>query len=87
MFQIQEVREFLCYHVAPPVLEYATRCALDVYNRFDNRRRMGAEVMVLAMLAGKAAKNFEIPDKYHSRTFVLEMMVAQTSLFGLASSC
>ena len=58
------------------MLDHLSRVALDVYNRFDNRRRMGCEVAVLAMVAGKAAKAFQVPDKYHSRTFVLEMLAS-----------
>ena len=57
-------------------LEDLAKTALDIYNRFDNRRRMGVELMVLAMLTTKHANHFEVPDKYHSAIFVLEMLVS-----------
>eukprot|EP00094_Tigriopus_californicus_P011193 TCALIF_10802-PA protein Name:"Protein of unknown function" AED:1.00 eAED:1.00 QI:0/0/0/0/0.5/0.66/3/0/757 len=74
--KIQEVRDFLAQSLVQSALEDLVRTALDIYNRFDNRRRMGVEIMVLAMMLNKHSNWFEIPDKYHSPTFVLEMLVS-----------
>lgn len=37
---------------------------------------MGVEVMVLSMLAHPAIKKWEIPEKYHNTSFVIEMLVS-----------
>lgn len=58
------------------VIDDLLRTALEIYNRFDNRRRMGVEVLVLAALANKNSTWFEVPDKYQSNVFVLEMLVS-----------
>ena len=44
--------------------------------RYDNRRRMGVEVMVLSMLATPAMTRWEVPEKYHSTYFVIDMLVS-----------
>jgi hypothetical protein len=44
--------------------------------RYDNRRRMGVELLVLCMLAGPALLSFQIPDKYHASYFVIDMLVS-----------
>jgi hypothetical protein len=44
--------------------------------RYDNRRRMGVELLVLCMLAGPALLAFQIPDKYHASYFVIDMLVS-----------
>jgi hypothetical protein len=71
-----EVRAFLKSSCVQPVLDELSRTALDIYNRFDNRRRMGVEVIVLAMIANENATRFELPDKYSSALFVIEMLVS-----------
>ncbi len=45
-------------------------------SQFDNRRRMGVELCVLSLLCGRRSSAFAVPDKYHSPTFVLEMLVS-----------
>ncbi len=74
--QVQEVREHLSSCCVQSALSDLSQTALDIYNRFDNRRRMGVELIVLAMLASRRATWFAVPDKYHSPTFVLEMLVS-----------
>ena len=37
---------------------------------------MGVEVIVLTMLAHPAIKRWEIPEKYHNTSFVIEMLVS-----------
>lgn len=44
--------------------------------RYDNRRRMGVEVMVLTMLASPTITRWEVPEKYHSTYFVIDMLVS-----------
>ena len=45
-------------------------------DRYDNRRRMGVEVMVLCMLSSPALTRFQLPDKYHASYFVIDMLVS-----------
>lgn len=71
-----EVRDWLSSSCAQTVLDDLSRMALSIYNRFENRRRMGVEVIVLTMLISNQSLCFEIPEKYHSTMFVLEMMVS-----------
>ncbi|XP_059097262.1 uncharacterized protein LOC131891647 [Tigriopus californicus] len=85
--KIQEVRDFLAQSLVQSALEDLVRTALDIYNRFDNRRRMGVEIMVLAMMLNKHSNWFEIPDKYHSPTFVLEMLVSCRHRFQKPNKC
>ncbi len=73
---MQEVRDHLSRCCVQSTLSELSQMALDIYNRFDNRRRMGVEVLVLSMLATKHSTWFAVPDKYHSPTFVLEMLVS-----------
>ena len=44
--------------------------------RYDNRRRMGVEVVVLTMLATPTMTRWELPEKYHSDRFVIDMLVS-----------
>lgn len=73
---VGQVREHLTRHLVGESIEALARTALEIYNRFDNRRRMGVEVIVLSMLVTKYSTWFEVPDKYHSVVFVLEMLVS-----------
>ena len=47
-----------------------------LFFRYDNRRRMGVEVIVLTMLATPTMTRWEIPEKYHSTYFVIDMLVS-----------
>lgn len=73
---MEEVRYHLSRHCVQSALDDLSRIALNIYNRFDNLRRMGVEILVLAMLANKNSQVFEIPDKYDSPLFVQEMLVS-----------
>ncbi len=64
-----------------------TQTALEIYNRFDNRRRMGVEVLLLAMLTNRHSRAFQLPDKYHSPVFVLEMLVSCKHRFQKPDKC
>ena len=44
--------------------------------RYDNRRRMGVEVVVLTMLATPTMTRWELPEKYHTSYFVIDMLVS-----------
>jgi len=79
--KIEEVREHLRRSCAPSVLAELAKCALDVYNRFDNRRRMGDEIALLCVLCNRASPVLALPDKYESATFVLEMLVSYRHRF------
>eukprot|EP00095_Tigriopus_kingsejongensis_P005085 maker-scaffold159_size295958-snap-gene-1.28 protein:Tk05085 transcript:maker-scaffold159_size295958-snap-gene-1.28-mRNA-1 annotation:"conserved hypothetical protein" len=85
--KLQEIRQFLSQSLGRSALDDLTRTALDIYNRFDNRRRMGVELMVLAMMITKHSTWFEIPDKYHSHTFVLEMLASMRHRFQKPDVC
>ena len=50
--------------------------ALEIYNRCENRRRMGFEVTVLSFLINSRSAWLEIPEKYHSKAFVMDMLVS-----------
>ena len=51
--------------------------SLEYYpTRYDNRRRMGVEVLVLTMLATPTMTRWELPEKYHSDRFVIDMLVS-----------
>ena len=73
---MNEVRAWLSDSCVQTALDSLAQTALCIYNRFENRRRMGVEVIVLSMLVTDRSTWFEIPDKYHSPMFVLEMMVS-----------
>ena len=74
--RVGEVRSWLISYCVQTTLDDLAKIALSIYNRFENRRRMGVEIVVLAMLMTEQSTWFEIPDKYHSSLFVLEMMVS-----------
>ena len=44
--------------------------------RYDNRRRMGVELMILCMLTSPSLTSWEIPDKYQAQYFILDMLVS-----------
>ncbi len=74
--KIREVKDYLGENLVPAQLSELAATALEIYNRCDNRRRMGWEIIVLALLASDRSTWFEVPEKYHSRTFVLDMLVS-----------
>ena len=74
--RVAEVRDHLADNCVNSALEDVAQAALDIYSRFENRRRMGVEIMVLAMLTSKRASKLEVPEKYQSHTSVLDMLVS-----------
>lgn len=74
--KVQQVRQYLVENCVHTVLEDLFNLALDIFSRYDNRRRMGVEVMVLCILASPALTSFRIPDKYHTSYFVIDMLVS-----------
>jgi len=74
--KIQEVREYMRENCVHTVAEELLTLALDIFSRYDNRRRMGVEVMVLTMLASPTITRWEVPEKYHSTYFVIDMLVS-----------
>ncbi len=69
--KVEEVRHHLGSYLVQSALSDLSQMALDIYNRFDNRSRMGVGVTVLSMLAGKRSPWFAVPGKYHPPTFVV----------------
>jgi len=74
--KIQQVRDYMNENCVHTVAEDLLTLALDIFSRYDNRRRMGVEVMVLTMLASPTITRWEIPEKYHSTYFVIDMLVS-----------
>lgn len=74
--KIQEVRDYMRENCVHTVSDDLFSLALDIFSRYDNRRRMGVELMVLTMLATPGMARWEVPDKYHSAYFVIDMLVS-----------
>jgi len=74
--KIQEARDHLVDNLAATLSDDLFALAMDIFSRYDNRRRMGVEVMVLSMLATPAMTRWEVPEKYHSTYFVIDMLVS-----------
>lgn len=74
--KIQEIRGYLKENCVHTVSDDLFTLALDVFSRYDNRRRMGVELIVLAMLATPGMHRWEVPEKYHSTYFVIDMLVS-----------
>jgi hypothetical protein len=74
--RVLQVRQHLCDRLVRAQIEHLAATALEIYNRCDNRRRMGQEVVVLCFLVTEGTDAFHIPEKYHSNIFVLEMLVS-----------
>ena len=74
--KIQEVRDYLKENYVHTVAEELMALGMDIFSRYDNRRRMGVEIMVLTMLATPTITKWEVPEKYHSTYFVIDMLVS-----------
>lgn len=74
--KIQEIREYLKENCVHTVSDDLLTLALDIFSRYDNRRRMGVEVIVLTILATPTMTRWEVPEKYHSTYFVIDMLVS-----------
>ena len=71
-----EVREHLEDNLVQDQIAELASTALEIYNRCENRRRMGLEVVILSFLVNRRSSWLEIPEKYHSKTFVMDMLVS-----------
>ena len=58
--KVAEVREYMRENCVHTVAEDLLALALDIFSRYDNRRRMGVEVMVLTMLATPNITKWEV---------------------------
>jgi len=74
--KIQEVRDYMKENCVHTVADDLLSLALDIFSRYDNRRRMGVEVLVLTMLATPTMTRWELPEKYHTTYFVIDMLVS-----------
>ena len=74
--KIQEIRKYLTENCVHTVSDDLFSLALDIFSRYDNRRRMGVELIVLAILATPGLQRWEVPEKYHSTYFVIDMLVS-----------
>jgi len=74
--KLQEVRDYLVENLAVTLSDDLFALAMDIFSRYDNRRRMGVEIMVLSMLATPSMSRWEVPEKYHSTYFVIDMLVS-----------
>ena len=54
-------------------------------DRYDNRRRMGVEVLVLTMLSTPTMTRWELPEKYHTTYFVIDMLVSCRHRYSIVS--
>ena len=73
---VDQVRRHLKTFCVQSAIDELFATALNIYNRYENRRRMGVELIVLCALANKRLSGFQVPDKYQSPLFVLEMLVS-----------
>ena len=74
--RVAEVREHLADNLVHGQIAELASTALEIYNRCENRRRMGFEIVVLAFLANGCSTWLEVPEKYHSKAFVMDMLVS-----------
>ena len=63
--KVAEVREYMRENCVHTVAEDLLALALDIFSRYDNRRRMGVEVMVLTMLATPNITKWEVNKNIH----------------------
>ena len=63
--KVQDVREYMRENCVHTVAEDLLALALDIFSRYDNRRRMGVEVMVLTMLATPNITKWEVNKNIH----------------------
>jgi len=73
---VQQVRVYFEENCVQTVLNELFNLAVDIFSRYDNRRRMGVELLQLCMLSSTSQTSWEIPEKYQAHCFVIDMLVS-----------
>ena len=81
--KVQDVREYMRENCVHTVAEDLLALALDIFSRYDNRRRMGVEVMVLTMLATPNITKWEV-NIYHNVNHINKRKSSRRPLLGLS---
>jgi len=73
---VQQIREYLQENCVPTVLSELYLLAVDIFSRYDNRRRMGVELLLLCLLSSPSQTSWTIPEKYQAKNFIIDMLVS-----------
>lgn len=78
---IDEVRNFLQENCVNTIICDLYKLALVIFNRNENRRRMGVELIVLCILTTQNQEVWSLPTKYNESDTILEMLVSLKNRF------
>eukprot|EP00088_Acartia_fossae_P056908 TRINITY_DN6635_c0_g2_i1.p1 TRINITY_DN6635_c0_g2~~TRINITY_DN6635_c0_g2_i1.p1 ORF type:complete len:756 (-),score=155.82 TRINITY_DN6635_c0_g2_i1:596-2863(-) len=73
---INEIRIYLRENCVNTLVNDLFKLALSIFNSNDNRRRMGAELILLCMLSNESQVAWSLPTKYHDTETILDMLVS-----------
>ena len=73
---VQQIREYLQENCVHTVLDELFLLAGDIFSRYENRRRMGVELLLLCLLSSPSQTTWQIPEKYQAHYFVIDMLVS-----------
>jgi len=78
---IDEVRNYLEENCVNTIICDLYKLALVIFNRNENRRRMGVELIVLCLLSTPNQEFWSLPTKYNESDTILEMLVSLKKRF------